>query len=265
MRWQPSGFLRLSRESMAILQKAQKEQIEQFAKQHNYKITKFFTFLESASKEQQPIQEAIDYCVKPKMASRFSLSNQLIGLLAVAPTSMKILSVNWKSNVQLIDIYGSLVGSKSIRLNIWVSSLIGVCTLPPKDRDVGGRTSQGWNARHYEQNDWAEIRYARMGYWVRKAPWAMWLKNWNTQRQTRNSQTSSGRVYLVSKDVWIEMPRNVTDYQIVDEINKLGFKTRKLYQRDRHDQTKIIKVRGGNKLNVKTFRSYIQKSHLCWC
>ena len=45
---------------------AQKEQIEQFAKLHHFKITKFFTFLESASKEQQPIQEAIDYCVKPK-------------------------------------------------------------------------------------------------------------------------------------------------------------------------------------------------------
>ena len=45
---------------------AQKEQIEQFAQSHNYKITKIFTFLESASKEQQPIQEAIDYCKNRK-------------------------------------------------------------------------------------------------------------------------------------------------------------------------------------------------------
>src|SRR5688572_32097599 len=45
---------------------AQKEQIEQFAKVHNIHIKKFFIFLESASKEEQPVQEAIDYCKNPK-------------------------------------------------------------------------------------------------------------------------------------------------------------------------------------------------------
>jgi len=39
---------------------AQKEQIERYASLHEITIKKFFVFLESASKEQQPIREAID-------------------------------------------------------------------------------------------------------------------------------------------------------------------------------------------------------------
>ena len=39
----------------------QKEQIEKFAENYNIKIKKFFIFMESASKEEQPVQEAIDY------------------------------------------------------------------------------------------------------------------------------------------------------------------------------------------------------------
>ena len=37
---------------------AQKEQIERFASMRNIKIKKFFIFMESASKEEQPVQEA---------------------------------------------------------------------------------------------------------------------------------------------------------------------------------------------------------------
>ena len=44
----------------------QKEQIELFAKAHNIHIKKFFIFMESASKDEQPVQEAIDYCKSPK-------------------------------------------------------------------------------------------------------------------------------------------------------------------------------------------------------
>ena len=39
---------------------AQKEQIERYAATHNIHIKKFLIFLESASKDEQPVQEAID-------------------------------------------------------------------------------------------------------------------------------------------------------------------------------------------------------------
>jgi DNA invertase Pin-like site-specific DNA recombinase len=40
---------------------AQREQIENYAKSRNITVKKYFVFMESASKEQQPVQEAIDY------------------------------------------------------------------------------------------------------------------------------------------------------------------------------------------------------------
>ena len=42
----------------------QKQQIERFAANRCITIKKYFIFMESASKEQQPVQEAIDYCTK---------------------------------------------------------------------------------------------------------------------------------------------------------------------------------------------------------
>jgi len=65
---------------------AQKEQIEQFAKTRNITIKKIFIFMESASKEVQPVQEAIDYCKILAMASNFSSLNQLTGLPGVVLT-----------------------------------------------------------------------------------------------------------------------------------------------------------------------------------
>lgn len=45
---------------------AQREQIERFAQAHNINIKKYFVFMESASHEDQPLQEAVDYCKNPK-------------------------------------------------------------------------------------------------------------------------------------------------------------------------------------------------------
>lgn len=45
---------------------AQKEQLDRYAASRDITIKKYFTFLESASKEQQPMQEAVDYCKDPK-------------------------------------------------------------------------------------------------------------------------------------------------------------------------------------------------------
>ena len=45
---------------------AQKEQIERFAADRGIIIKKFFVFLESASKEQQPMQEAVNHCTDAK-------------------------------------------------------------------------------------------------------------------------------------------------------------------------------------------------------
>lgn len=59
---------------------AQKEQIERYAESKGYAIKKFFVFLESASKDQQPMQEAIDYCQNKEIILIYLLLNLLTAL-----------------------------------------------------------------------------------------------------------------------------------------------------------------------------------------
>jgi len=56
---------------------AQIEQGERYAPLHNMRIVMTLQYLESASKEQQPMQEVINYCKRHKARSMSSLLNQL--------------------------------------------------------------------------------------------------------------------------------------------------------------------------------------------
>ncbi|MGD8374064.1 MAG: hypothetical protein PVI21_04365 [Candidatus Woesebacteria bacterium] len=51
--------------------------------------------------------------------------------------------------------------------------------------------------------------------------------------------------------------RTLDDRQIVDEINKLGYKSRTQTLRSTQERTQAIGKRGGKKLDIKTFWRYI--------
>ncbi|MEK7571531.1 MAG: hypothetical protein AAB553_04615 [Patescibacteria group bacterium] len=105
----------------------------------------------------------------------------------------------------------------------------------------------------------AEIRYARMGYWVREAPIGYLLEKIETPNGKRCIlKPHPTESQWITKTFELRCRGNIDDHQIVEEINKLGFKTRIDYVRDPKDRTKIIKEHGGNALNIKGFWRYIQ-------
>ena len=86
---------------------AQKEQIESFAKNKGITIKKYFVFLESASKEQQPMQEAVDYCKDPKNDIDLFVIKSIDRFTRGGSLSYDILKNQLEANdVQLIDIHG---------------------------------------------------------------------------------------------------------------------------------------------------------------
>ena len=98
----------------------------------------------------------------------------------------------------------------------------------------------------------AEIRYARMGYWVREAPFGYR----NEKVDTQNGKRCILRPHKVESRWVIKMFElramgTYTDKQIVDTINGMGYKTRVETLRDKHDRTKIIGHRGGKELTLK--------------
>lgn len=93
---------------------AQKEQIEQFAKVHNIHVKKFFIFMESASKEEQPVQEAIDYCKNPKNDIQLFVIKSIDRFTRGGSyfyDHMKMQLTRY--GVKLIDIYG-IIGNQEV-------------------------------------------------------------------------------------------------------------------------------------------------------
>lgn len=95
---------------------AQKEQIERFAQTHNIHIRKFFIFIESASKEQQPIQEAIDYCKDPKNDVQLFIIKSIDRFTRGGSYSYDHLKMQLtRYGVRLVDIYG-IIGAKDVNI-----------------------------------------------------------------------------------------------------------------------------------------------------
>ena len=93
---------------------AQKEQIERFAQARNINVKKFFIFMESASKEKQPVQEAIDYGKNPKNNIQLFIIKSIDRFTRGGSYLYDHLKMQLqKSQVKLIDIYG-IIGNQDV-------------------------------------------------------------------------------------------------------------------------------------------------------
>lgn len=98
----------------------------------------------------------------------------------------------------------------------------------------------------------AQIRYARMGYWVRRP-----LHGFdNVHVETREGKRcilkpNDTEAPLVIKMFELRARGTMEDREIVEELNKLGFRTRERVVRDKNDRTKVVQVIGGDPLTLK--------------
>ena len=242
---------------------AQKEQIEQFAKTHNINIKKFFIFLESASKEEQPVQEAIDYCVNTKNDIQLFIIKSIDRFTRGGSYFYDGLKMQLeRKGVKLIDIYG-IIGTQQINTleHLGIAFDWSVYSPTKKAEILEAERAKDEMRDIMTRMIGAEIRYARMGYWVRYAPFGFV----NEQIETPNGKRIILKPHpveskFITKMFELRCQGTLTDRQIVDKLNNLGFKTRVDTLRDPKDRTKIIGQKGGNQLNVKGLWRYIQNT-----
>ncbi len=241
---------------------AQKEQIEQFAKTRNITIKKFFIFMESASKEVQPVQEAIDYCKNPsndiqlfiiKSIDRFTRG----GSYLYDHLKMQLT----KENVKLIDIYG-IIGSQDVNTleHLGFEYNWSVYSPTKKAEILEAERAKDEMRDIMSRMIGAEIRYVKLGFRVRQPPYGY---------VNEKVETSHGKRVILKphpeESQWIlkmydlRLRGTMTDTQIVNEINKLGYKSRKQYLRDPKNRTKIVGERGGKQLDLKQFLRYMER------
>ncbi len=242
---------------------AQKEQIERFAQSHNLNIKKFFVFMESASKEQQPMQEAIDYCKKPKNGIKLFIIKSIDRFTRGGSYSYEDLKNQLDHyGVKLVDIYG-IIGSQKVNTleHLGVEFPWSVYSPTKKSEILEAERSKDELRDIMSRMIGAEIRYARMGYWVRKSPFGFI----NEKIETGNGKRCILKPHPVESQWIIKMfdlrcRGTLGDHEIVAEINRMGFKSRVEIVRDQQDKTRIIKEKGGKPLNIKGFWAYIQNT-----
>jgi len=96
----------------------------------------------------------------------------------------------------------------------------------------------------------AEVRYTRLGYWMRQTPFGFSSQKIETKHGKRsilvphpNESAFTARLFELRS---VGM---MSDKEIIDDLNMKGFQARIHCVRSKHDRTKIVGKRGGNKLD----------------
>lgn len=240
---------------------AQKEQIERFASMRNIKIKKFFIFMESASKEEQPVQEAIDYCVNPKNDIQLFIIKSIDRFTRGGSYIYDHLNMQLqKHKVRLIDIYG-IIGGQDVNTleHLGLSYKWSVYSPTKKSEILEAERAKDEMRDIMTRMIGAEIRYVRMGYRVRQAPFGYVNEKVETPHGKRVIlKPHPDESLWVKKMFELRARGTLSDQEIVDEINAMGYKTRKRYIRNPQDRTKVLGERGGKGLGIKQFWRYIQ-------
>ena len=239
----------------------QKEQIERFATMRNIKIKKFFIFMESASKEEQPVQEAIDYCKNPKNDIQLFIIKSIDRFTRGGSYLYDHLKMQLdKEKVHLVDIYG-IIGSKDVNTleHLGLKYKWSVYSPTKKSEMLEAERAKDEMRDIQTRMIGAQIRYVRMGYRVRQPPFGYLNEKVETPHGKRVVlKPHPEESQWVIKMFELRCSGDLSDQEIVNKINGMGYKTRIRHRRNPNDRTKTIGTRGGNPLTLKHFWRFIQ-------
>ena len=240
---------------------AQKEQIESFATLHDINLKETFIFLESASKDQQPMQQAIDYCKDPKNDIQLFIIKSIDRFTRGGATPYDQLKMQLeKYGVKLVDIYGIISQQKVNTLaHLGVKYRWSEYSPSQKMEFLEAERAKDELRDIMSCMIGAEVRYTRMGYWMRRPPYGF---------TSKRVETGNGKRYIlirepdeapyIEKMFDLRCQGNLSDQQIVDEINSLGYKSRYINCRASSDKTVVSGRIGGSQLTLKRFWLYVQ-------
>jgi site-specific DNA recombinase len=245
----------------------QKERIVQYAKKNNYEIERFFELWESASGENQPLQKVIDYCKDPKNKIQAILINSIDRFTRGGSYFYDSLgSQLTKYGIKLVDTYNVISNQKVNTLEQFGLSYPKWSEYSPsrKTEILAAEDARDEIRTVLTRMIGAEIDYVRKGYRVRAAPPGYMNTKTDTEHGIRFILTPHPKEWeWFYKMFELRAAGNVSDEQIVEEVNALGFRTRSRRIRDPKNQHRIIGYTEGRQLTVKDLKRYIQMPIYC--
>ncbi len=240
---------------------AQKEQIEQFAKTHNLNIKKLFLLMDSASHEKQPVQEVVDYCKDPKNDIQLVIIKSIDRFTRGGSYFYDILKMQLtRYGVKLIDIYG-IIGNQEVNTleHLGVEYYWSKYYPTRKSEILEAERAKDEMRDIMSRMIGAEIRYVRMGYRLNNSPFGYVNEKIETVHGKRVTlKPNPKEAGWIIRMFELRIKGTMTDQQIVDEVNSMGFKTRKFHMRNPQDRTQVIGTKGGKSLDLKQFWRLIE-------
>lgn len=231
---------------------AQIEQLTLLANRMNARIVKVFEFAESGSKLIQPMQQAITYCQDPKNDVQLFLIKSIDrftrGGAEVYAHLKKQLDV---ANVRLIDNYGVISHNLINTLeHLDIEYKWSKYSPSQKSEYLEAERAKDELRDILTRMIGAEVRYTRLGYWMRQSPLGFDSQKIETKHGKRSILIPHPKESVFIKRLFELRALGVmSDKEIIDDLNLRGFQTRIHYIRSKHDRTKVIGKRGGNKLD----------------
>ena len=239
---------------------AQREQGERYAENHNIAIIKTLSYLESASKEAQPMQHVVDFAKNPKNGINVVIVKSIDrftrgGSYAYDHMKMQLEPLG----IELLDMHG-------IISNVKVNTLDHLGVEYDWSKYSPSRKAELLEAERAkdELRDimtrmiGSQVRYTRLGFWMRRPPYGFVNQRVDTAHPKRYILVpQDDEAFYIRKMFELRCRGELNDKEIVKEINRLGYKSRKYYKRDKKDPTKMSVSLGGKPLTLKRFWMYI--------
>ncbi len=242
---------------------AQREQGERFAELHNIKVIKTLAYHESASKEEQPMQDVVDYCKRHKKDVDVVIIKSIDRLTRGGSYFYENLKRQLDAlNIALIDIYGVVSYQKVNTLDHLGFKYRWSEYSPSRKTELLEAERANDELRDIlSRMIGSEIRYTQLGYWNREAPYGFAIEKVETVNGKRAVLKGHPRESAhIRKLFELRAQGTLHDNQIADELNRMGFKTRVKIIRNKKDRTQIIAQRGGKPMTAKLLRSYVKKT-----
>ena len=240
---------------------AQREQLLRYAQTHNIHVKEQFVFLESGSKEEQPMQQAINYCKDRTNNIQYFIIKSIDRFTRGGGSPYDQLKLQLeKLDVSLVDIYGVISSQKVNTLeHLGVEYSWSKYSPSQKTEYLEAERAKDELRDILSRMIGAEVRYTRLGYWMRQAPYGYISEKVETRNGKRTIlKPHPQEAPLIRKMFELRALGTYTDTEICAQLNALGFKTRTRYKRSKHDRTRIISKTGGGPLNTKALWKLIR-------
>ena len=209
------------------------------------------------------MQEAVDYCKDPKNEIDLFIIKSIDRFTRGGSLSYDMLKSQLEANdVQLVDIYGIISAERVNTLDHLGFEYKWSKYSPSKKSEIlEAERSKDELRDIMTRMIGAEIRYTQLGYWMRQPPYGYLSEKVDTNQGKRTIlKPREEEAQFMRKIFELRAEGLLTDPEIVDRLNDLGYQSRLSYIRDRDNLTRVLSKKGGKPLTVKRMQEIIQNT-----